>query len=194
MYDRGDMTSLTHQMVALLSGFFVLTLFPVQVGPGIGIAVILAVMIGALTPDLDHPAANLWNRMIGSNTLSKLFQVFSGGHRHLTHSFVGINGIWWLLWQVIHRFIQPQYAESLTYVWIAFMIGYISHSVADTITDRGVPWFWPFQFSIKLPPGPEELRVTTGSFVEIILLRGGIIISIFFLLSSHWFVLASLFR
>ncbi len=181
-------------MVALLAGLFVLTLYPVSVGPIIAVLAIVALMAGAMTPDLDQPAANFFNNMLGSSAIGKIFHTISGGHRHLTHSFVGIIGIGWILWEAIHRFLQPQYTHAMVYVWVAFMIGYISHSVADTITDHGVPWFWPLSFSVKLPPGPEEVRVTTGSFVEMILLRGAILICAFFLLSSYGAAVINFFR
>lgn len=74
------------------------------------------------------------------------------------------------------------------------MIGYISHPVADTLTDRGVPWLWPLHWNMKIPPGPEELRVTTESFVETILVRGGLLVAIGFLLANHWDVLVSFLR
>lgn len=162
-------------------------------GPIVGGLAVVALMIGALTPDLDQPAANIWRRLLGGHAVGKIFHAFSGGHRHLTHSLLGVVAIGWLLWQGMHRFIQPEYIPSLVIIWKAFMIGYISHSVADTLTDRGVPWFWPLPFSIKIPPGPEELRVTTGSVVETILLRLGVVIALFLLLSAHWETLRQFF-
>lgn len=180
------MTGVTHQLVALISALWVLLLYPQSVGLVVGSMAVIAVMVGALTPDLDHPTANIWRRLLGGRAIGEIFEVFSGGHRHITHSLIGIAGIGYLLWLVIHTFIQPAYIPSMVIVWQAFMIGYISHPVADTLTDRGVPWLLPLPWHIKFPPGPEELRVTTGSFVETLLLRGALILAIAFLLWGHW--------
>jgi hypothetical protein len=56
------MTGTTHQLVALLAAFWILTMYPVSLGPTLAITAIFAVMIGAVTPDLDHPATNLLKR------------------------------------------------------------------------------------------------------------------------------------
>jgi membrane-bound metal-dependent hydrolase YbcI (DUF457 family) len=188
------MTSITHQLVALLAAFWFLVAYPHSVGLAVGIAAVMAVMIGALTPDLDQPAANLWQRMLGGKAVGWVTNFFSGGHRHFTHSVLGIVVIGYLLWLGIHRFFQPQYVEQLLVVWRAFMIGYVSHPVADTFTDRGVPWLWPITISFKVPPGPEELRVTTESFVEVILVRGALLLALGFLVSGHWQTLLHFFN
>ncbi len=180
-------------MIALLAAFWVLTHYPVSLGPTLAIIAIFAVMIGALTPDLDHPAANILRRTLGGKVVHRLFSIFSGGHRHFTHSLLGMFAVVLLLHWVIYQFIQPAFHPQSFILLFAFMIGYISHPVADTLTDQGVPWLWPINWNIKIPPGPEELRVTTGSFVETILLRGGLLIAAFFLLSSHWQTLVHLF-
>lgn len=188
------MTGTTHQMVALLAAFWVLTLYPTSLGPVLAIIAIFSVMIGALTPDLDHPATNILKRTLGGKLVHRLFSAFSGGHRHFTHSIVGIIAISYFLHWIIFKYIQPTSYDHALILWQAFMIGYISHPVADTLTDQGVPWLWPLPWNIKFPPGPEELRVTTESFVETIVLRGGLLIAAFLLLSRHWNVLVTLFR
>jgi inner membrane protein len=187
------MTALTHQLIALLAGFWLLTIYPASVGWVVGILAIIFLMIGALTPDLDQPAANIWRRMIGGRAVGKIFQTVSGGHRHLTHSLLGIAGIGYILWQGIHTLLQPQFFAPALYVWQAFMVGYIAHLAADTLTDHGVPWLWPLPFSLKIPPGQEELRVTTGSMVEILLVRLGVAICLLLLLSSHWEIMQKFF-
>lgn len=180
------MTATSHQMVALLAALWLLTLYPVSLGPTLGILSIVAVMIGALTPDLDQPAANIWHRMLGGRAFGNVFQWFSGGHRHMTHSLIGMVVIGYLLNWIVHHVIAPGYRSQGMVMWYSFMIGYVSHSVADTLTDRGVPWLWPLKINFKVPPGPEELRVTTGSFVETFLVRGALIIATLLLLTRHW--------
>lgn len=173
-------------MIALLSAFWVLTLYPVSVGPMLAILSLIAVMSGALTPDLDQPTATVWRRMLGSNHIGNLFNTFSGGHRHLTHSFVGIIVAGWIMHWFATNIISDNYEASALLIWRAFMIGYISHPIADTLTDMGVPWFWPFHYRVRIPPGPEEVRVTTDSFVERVLVRGAIIVAAVLLIQAHW--------
>lgn len=187
------MTGTTHQMIALVAAFWILTAYPVSLGPVLAIFALFAVMVGALTPDLDHPATNLLRRTLGGTLVHRLFSAFSGGHRHFTHGLLGIGAIAYGLYWMIAQFIQPQFHPQAITLLYAFMIGYISHPIADTLTDQGVPWLWPLHWNIKIPPGPEELRVTTGSFVEVALLRGALLIAAGLLASSHWDVIMNLF-
>jgi len=187
-------TATSHQLVALVSALLCLTLWPVAVGPWLGILAVVAVMIGALTPDLDQPTANIWRRVLGGNVVGNVFQAFSGGHRHLTHSLIGIFGVGWLIHKGITAGLQPAVVPAALVVWRAFMIGYISHPIADTITDRGVPWLWPLPWSLRVPPGPEEVRVTTDSVVERFLVRGGLLLVGGLLLYTHWPIVTAFFH
>lgn len=172
-------------MVALLAALWLLIQFPISLGPVLAVVAIFCVMIGALTPDLDQPSANLLRRTIGGKFIHKLFTSFSGGHRHFTHAILGIIAIGVLLNFAIEKLLVTETHAAAQILWNAFMIGYISHPIADTLTDRGVPWFWPLPWNVKIPPGPEEVRVTTGSFVENILVRGAIIVAFAFLIITN---------
>lgn len=188
------MLGTTHQMVALLTALWWLITYPLSLGPVVGTMSVIAVMVGALTPDLDHPTANIWRRLLGGRAIGNIFQAFSGGHRHMTHSVLGMVGIGWLTHWLMLTLLTPSFHDEARVIWFAFMIGYISHPIADTLTDIGVPWFWPLKWHIRIPPGPEEVRVTTGSLVERLLVRGGILVAAGFLLSRHWPILLGLFR
>lgn len=184
----------THQLVALLAALWFLTSHSVSVGLTTGILALVAVMVGALTPDLDQPSANIWRRLLGGRAIGNIFQSFSGGHRHMTHSLLGIIAIGLGLRWGIYHLLNPAVVDKALVVWQAFMIGYISHPLADTLTDQGVPWLWPLHIQVKIPPGPPVLRVTTDSLVERVLVRGGVIISILLLLRSHWSVFLRFFQ
>lgn len=187
------MLGLTHQMIALVAALWLLTIYPVSLGWSIGVMAIIAVMVGALTPDLDHPTANLWRRLIGGRLFGMLFNAFSGGHRHFTHSLIGIAAIGGGTHYVATHLLAPLYIPVALVIWRAFMIGYISHPIADTLTDQGVPWLWPLPWNIKIPPGHKAARVTTGSLVERLLVRGAIIICAVLLLTRHYATLIHLF-
>lgn len=179
------MTGTTHQIIALVGAFWLLTLYPLHLGPLLGFLSVVVIMVGALTPDLDQPTANLWRRLLGGRAFGNIFQRFSGGHRHLTHSLLGIILIAAALRWGINTFISPTFHSQFIVLWVAYLVGYISHPLADTITDHGVPWFWPLNINLKFPPGPEELRVTTGSFVEMFIVRGALIVIALLLFSTH---------
>lgn len=179
------MLGLTHQMIALLAALWLLIMYPVSLGWLVAILAIVAVMVGALTPDLDHPTANLWRRLIGGRLFGLLFNAFSGGHRHFTHSLLGIAAIGGGTHYLVTYLLTPAYIPTTLVLWRAFMIGYISHLLADTLTDQGVPWLWPLPWNIKIPPGHKAVRVTTGSVVERLLVRGALVISAVLLLIRH---------
>lgn len=181
-------------MVALCGALLILTLFPVAVGPIVGVLAVIAVMIGALTPDLDQPTANIWRRMLGGNTVGNIFQIFSGGHRHFTHSLLGILAIGLAMRWGIDRMLQPAFVPGALVIWRAFLIGYISHPIADSVTDRGVPWLWPLHWHLRIPPGPEQVRVTTDSLVEQVLVRGGLLLVMGLLLYNHTETVIRFFR
>lgn len=180
-------------MIALTSGLALLASYPASLGPLLGTAAVVAVMVGALTPDLDQPTANIWRRLIGGNIVGNIFQVFSGGHRHFTHSVVGIVAIGILLRWAAQHLVHPDYVPQALTLWSAFMVGYVSHPVADTLTDRGVPWLWPLPINFKVPPGPEEVRVTTDSFVERVLVRSAVVIIAWLLMQKNWLLIKQLF-
>lgn len=180
-------------MAALVSALIVLTLYPTAPGTVVAVLAVIAVMSGALTPDLDQPTANIWRRMLGGNVVGNVFQFFSGGHRHFTHSILGILIIGWLLRWGIMNLLNSDYISQALIVWRAYMIGYISHPIADTLTDRGVPWLWPLRWHLRIPPGPEEVRVTTDSLVEQVLVRGGLLLVAGLLIYNHWGVVTAFF-
>lgn len=170
------MTAVTHQLVALTVGSFVLVNYPQANGPILATISVIAVMVGALTPDLDQPAANLGNRLLGAKVVGRIASKFSGGHRHFTHSILGLLAIGYGLHWIMNHWLAPNLTINAQLVWWAFMIGYSSHIIADTFTDRGVPWLWPLPWHFQIPPGPNAFRVTTGSFVEMFIVRGILLI------------------
>ncbi|WP_164489356.1 MULTISPECIES: metal-dependent hydrolase [Shewanella] len=94
-------------------------------------AVIGGIFFGSLLPDLDHPSSTIGKRVLFvSVPLAGLF-----GHRQFTHS------IWPLIF-TIWLFNLTEHANG--YVMV-LMIGYMSHIIADMLTDSGVPLLWPVQ-------------------------------------------------
>lgn len=110
--------------------------------------------LGSLAPDLDTERSLLGCRMVWiSRPLSRLC-----GHRTITHSFfVPVLAAWALL--------HFEGAPSLYSAWGAFLVGYLSHIVADLMT--GGCWaLYPLsKHRVSLWP-----YAKTGSFREYLLL------------------------
>ena len=50
-------------------------------------------------------------------------------------------------------------------IWNAFLIGFTSHLIADSLTHDGVPWLFPIPINFGFPP-IQALRIKTGGFLE----------------------------
>lgn len=61
-------------------------------------------------------------------------------------------------------------------VWWAFMIGFVSHLLMDTITREGVPWLFPIPIHIGIPPF-KFMRIKTGGMIEKSIIFPGLILA-----------------
>lgn len=121
-------------------------------------------MIGGLAPDIDQSTGVVWKRVRFGAILGKLLSPIFGGHRHISHSILGI-----VFFGVVSKFllllIHNVLIVDVDVVWWAFMIGILSHLVTDTFTHSGVPWLFPIPVNLGIPPF-KALRFHTGSFIE----------------------------
>ena len=139
--------------IAVLADRFILP--HMQIEPLVAIG---CIFIGSLLPDLDHPESTIGKKLLFiSIPLSAVF-----GHRQITHSIWSLVAFW-MLFEA-----QGEYALML-------MIGYISHLLADVVTDSGIPFFWPLQTRIRLPLG-----ITTGGIVEYCVAYSALVCSIIY--------------
>ncbi|AZL83461.1 metal-dependent hydrolase (plasmid) [Aliivibrio salmonicida] len=98
--------------------------------------------IGGLLVDLDHPDSLIGSRLrFLSIPISTIF-----GHRGMLHSLLSIIGISYL---VIEK-IEPILNENLQPFLIPFVIGFLSHLIADSLTPAGIYWFYPFKFRVRI--------------------------------------------
>ena len=119
------------------------------------IGFLVAALIGGTAPDLDKPR-QWWARLLAHTAF--------GGHRHLSHSLVGLilaSGIAAL----VLRQIAFAIGVSPTPAFLGFVAGYVSHLVLDSLTIEGVPWLFPIPVYLGFPP-LSNLRIRTGSLVE----------------------------
>jgi inner membrane protein len=183
----GTMTGRTHDLAAITAlGAVYLVLTPTQTLTLATVLVaILANQIGGIAPDIDQPTAPFWRNLPIGGPIGRAFDKLLGGHRFLTHSLLGVIlfGLLthWLL-QLLHP-IMPTIDSQV--VWIAFMIGLISHLVMDMFTKEGVPWLLPVPIKFGLPPF-RQLRITTGKASETFVVLPGLIGINFLLYSTHY--------
>ena len=107
------------------------------------------------------------------------------GHRGLSHSLLGLA----LFGYIVERFltfIHPitPHIDSRT-VWLAFMIGMISHLVMDSFTKEGVAWFLPVPIQFGIPP-IKALRITTGKWVESFIVVPVLALATIYLLGNNY--------
>lgn len=160
------MTARTHDLAAITALGIVVLSQPVRtVTLATAIVAVFANLIGGITPDIDQPTAPLWRNLPVGKYFGKVFDDFTGGHRFLTHSLLGLAifgfAAHWLL-VFLHPIMQ---SVNIGLVWWAFMIGMLSHLVMDTLTKEGVPWLLPVPVRLGLPP-IKAFRITTGKALE----------------------------
>ena len=160
------MTYKTHLSTGILfSSIYFLEIAKLSLSPTLIILLILATIIGASTPDLDTPSGGLWQKMPAGGIISRIVNpIFIGGHRHLSHSIIGMV-IFSFLFYLFTRILP--YPFLTQYLMTAFIIGFLSHIFADLFTEEGVPILFPFGYHFGIPPAPfESIRIKTGHWFE----------------------------
>lgn len=140
---------------------------------------------GALLPDIDQPAAELWNKLPFGHTLGQITDPFLK-HRNITHSILGFVGVSVL----VHFFLllMPTYwGIDPSFALLAFMFGYLSHLLADMITVEGIPLLLPYKKMFGLPPKPfEGVRIETGKWFENLVIFPAINLALIVMLWTDW--------
>ncbi len=180
------MTGRTHDLAAITLLGAVLAVHPIgSVSLATGLIAVLANQIGGIAPDIDQPTAPFWRNLPAEGVIGRFVDKLLGGHRFLTHSLLGGGllavGAYYLL--VFLHPLMPRVDNTL--VWYAFLIGLISHLLMDTLTKEGVPWLLPVPIKFGLPP-LKALRVTTGHFVENLIIFPALILVDIWLVSRHY--------
>jgi inner membrane protein len=101
--------------------------------PALGAVPLGLAALGALLPDIDHPASWVGRR---TRPFSALVAALCG-HRGLTHSTLAAAAAVWLL-------LAGGPAAPLA-------VGYLSHLAGDFLTPRGLPLAWPLKRRWALP-------------------------------------------
>jgi inner membrane protein len=160
------MTYKTHLSTGLLfSSIVFLLIYKIELSPVLILTLIISTVIGSSAPDLDTPTGGLWHKIPAGSIISRIVHpIFIGGHRHLSHSFLGFGiftGLFYLLIKMI------PFNINLNLVLLAFVVGYLAHILADMFTEEGVPLFFPFGYHFGIPPNPfKKVRIKTGHWFE----------------------------
>jgi inner membrane protein len=181
------MTGRTHDAAALTALIGAAIIYPpTSLTLATALVALLANQIGGIAPDIDQPTAPFWRNL---PLIGHIFGGFTdkllGGHRFLTHSLIGVAALAWLAhWLLV--FLSPvMHHIDITIVWYAFVIGLVSHLVMDTFTKEGVPWLLPIPIKFGFLP-IKDLRITTGKFVETLIIFPGLLLLDVYLLSQHY--------
>lgn len=153
---------------------------PVSLNLFTTIGCLMGGVVGALIPDMDQATNRLYDLLPAGNITGRVLRHLMIGHRTLSHSILGIYIFYKLLQFLIPKFLNPLYIDT-NLVIISLMIGIISHLFADALTKEGVPLFFPLKIKVGIPP-VKSLRMTTGKFVENIIVFPGILIYIFWVI------------
>ncbi len=178
------MTGRTHDLAAfsaLTIAFIYLP--PQQMSLPTLIVAFGANFIGGLFPDIDQPTSDFWDNFRGGEFISKYVCKLLGGHRHISHSIVGILLIGSLT-QIFLDKIAPIVLIDMRIVWWSFMIGVVSHILFDMPTKEGVPLFWPIRTPAGIPP-LRFLRFRSGHTVENLIVFPGLLLFTGYLLYTH---------
>jgi inner membrane protein len=160
------MTGRTHDLAAFTALSYVIATQPLpeHISLATGIVAISANFIGGLAPDIDQSTATLWGRLRGGSVWGRIFAPLFGGHRFISHSLIGI-ALFGLGSKFILQAMSSVLIVDMDIVWWAFMIGFVSHLLMDTITRDGVPWLFPIPIRFGFPP-LRFLRLKTGGLLE----------------------------
>lgn len=169
------MTGRTHDLTALtLLNIVVATSTVPKMSVATALVAISACAIGGLAPDIDQPTAALWRRLPIGTFWGQLLSPLFGKHRFISHSIVGI-----ILFGILSKFalilMSTFVLVDIDIVWWAFMIGFLSHLLIDSITREGVPWLFPIPWRIGFPP-VRALRMKTGGFIEKLIIFPGLVV------------------
>lgn len=187
------MTGRTHDLAAFTALTYVLVTQPlIPMTLATAVIAFSANMIGGLAPDIDQPTAALWRKFRGGTIIGRIIHPLLGGHRYISHSFVGL----WLF-SVLASFLLDKIKVFLLVdmgiVWWAFIIGFLSHLIMDTFTEEGVPWLFPIPVRLGFPP-LRILRLKTGGIVEKSFIFPILLITNIYLFYSHYHKFIDFFK
>lgn len=188
------MTARTHD-VAALTLLMTVTIISPPGGMTVATALmaVLANQLGGIAPDIDQPTAPLWRNIPVGRYFGRVFGALIGGHRFLSHSLLGV-ALFAVVARLLLDFFQPLMPRiDIDFVWLAFIIGMVSHVIMDAFTKEGVPLLLPIPYKLGFPP-VRSWRITTGKAVEMYVVLPVLIIVTVWLAATHYTTLAQIIQ
>jgi len=174
------MISRTHELAALtLLNIFIVTQPLPDIDLPTALVSFFAILIGGIFPDIDKPTSEIWDRLPGGSIIGHLVQPFLGKHRHFSHSILGAI-IYGTLVRLFLNWLGAFILVDMGIVWVAFLIGLISHILIDSLNISGVPLLFPINFKIKL------MGIKTGGFGEKFIIFPLLLILNFYLIYKYY--------
>lgn len=187
------MTGRTHDLAAFTTLTYIITaqhLVPMSFATAL--VALGANMMGGIAPDIDQPTAALWNKLPAGSVIGRLLTPLLGGHRLISHSLVGI-ALFGFVFNWALGMLHSVLLVDMAVVWRAFMIGFVSHLVMDTLTREGVPWLFPIPIRFGFPPF-RFLRIKTGGMLEKAVIFPGLLIANIYLFYTYHAVFLDFLR
>jgi inner membrane protein len=179
------MTGRTHDLIAFTSIAAVAAVIPpVHLSLATLLVAVAFNVAGGVTPDIDQPTAHLWRKIPAGSLFGKIICPLFGGHRFISHSVVGVV-ITGIVLRYVLNWMHTFLLVDMQIVWWSFMIGYVSHLVADSFTHEGVPWLFPFSIRLGIPP-IKSLRFHTGGLIEKLVIFPGFLLINAYIFASHY--------
>lgn len=187
------MTGRTHDLFAFTALSCILATQPIpKMSLATGLVALSACFIGGLAPDIDQPTADLWRRLPAGSVIGRVFTPFLGGHRWISHSLIGVA-----LFAVVTKFLFGLLGKimlvDMHIVWLAFMIGFVSHLIIDMITKEGIAWLFPLPLHFGFPP-IRAFRIVSSGMVEKSVIFPGLLFFNVYLYSRYYKVFYALFK
>lgn len=179
------MTGRTHDLAALTTLTAFLAYEPLmKMSLATAVVTVALCAIGGVTPDIDQPTAGLWKKIPAGSIFGHIVGPLLGHHRMISHSLAGLALAGWGM-KVLLTYVHTFLLVDMNIVWWAFMLGFASHLIMDTITKEGVPWLFPIPIRMGFPP-IKALRITTGTFMEYFFVFPGLLLLNTYLIYTHY--------
>ncbi|OGM21620.1 hypothetical protein A2714_00635 [Candidatus Woesebacteria bacterium RIFCSPHIGHO2_01_FULL_38_9] len=187
------MTARTHDAFAFATLVTVAAFFPPSnLNLATLVVSIIGADIGALIPDMDGAGNRLWDLLPAGDNLGKILRRVFYKHRTLTHSIIGVVAIYKLLEWVLVRGLNAGFLDEKI-ILASIMIGYLSHLLADSLTEEGIPLLFPLRINFGLPP-IKSWRIKTGKWFENFIVYPAVWIYVIWFIQVHQESLLQLFR
>lgn len=185
------MTSRTHDAIAFASLITVAAFVPIpHINLLTAISAIVAADIGALIPDMDTAGNRLWELLPQGAKVGKILRNIFYKHRTFTHSILGVFTIYKFFEWILPKFLNSTFVDPQI-ILMSIMIGIVSHLASDSLTEEGIPLFFPIKFSFGIPP-IRSWRITTGKWFESYVVYPAIWTYLLWFVYNHQHVLLSI--